>query len=460
MEIYQYSIGQLKKLINQRKVSPEELYEIFLKRIKKYNPKLNAFLTVIDKPKIDYKKRGLPLFGIPFSMKDVYVTKGVRTTASSKVLENYIPQYDATVYKKLKNAGAILIGKTNCDAWGHGSSTENSDFGPTRNPWNLKYVPGGSSGGSAAGLAANLSVFDIGEDTGGSIRLPAAFCSIVGLKVTYGLVSRYGAIAYASSLDTVGPMTRTVKDCAIVLEAIAGIKKPVTYWTSVKVPKYSQLLNKNVGALKIGIPKEYFTEGIDKEVAKQIEQAIKIFKKMGMKMVEISLPMTKYAVATYYLIATSETSSNLARYDGIRYGKARNKFGPEAKRRIILGTFTLSAGYYDAYYLKATKVRTLIKNDFNEAFKKVDVILAPTSPTPPFKIGEKIDDPLKMYLSDILTIPVNLAGLPALSIPCGLSKDKLPIGMQLIGKHFDEAKILNIGYKFEKQIGGFPIIKN
>ncbi len=460
MKIYQQSINQLRKLIKEKKISPQELYGTFLKRIKQINPKLNAFLTVIDQPEIDKSKENQPLFGIPFSMKDVYLTKGIRTTAGSKILENYIPQYDATVYRKLKAAGAILIGKTNCDAWGHGSSTENSDYGPTRNPWNLEYVPGGSSGGSAAALAANLSVFEIGEDTGGSIRLPASFCNTVGLKVTYGLVSRYGTIAYASSLDTVGPMTRTVEDCALILETIAGKDKLDTTSTNKESLRYSKKLNKSIKGLRIGIPKEYFGKGIDQQVKKKLDEVIKIFKKMGCRTISISLPRTKYAIAAYYPIATSETSSNLGRYDTVRYGNSRSDFGPEAKRRIMLGAFTLSAGYYDAYYLKATKVRTLIKEDFEKAFKKVDVIIAPTSPTPAFKIGEKVNDPLKMYLSDIFTVPINLAGVPSLSLPCGFTKNGLPIGFQIIGKHFNEDKILNVGYQYEKEIGGFKTIEN
>lgn len=455
MKLHQYSISQIKSLIKQKKVSPEEVFSHFLTRIKKINPNFNIFLTINENGKIDEKKRDAPLFGIPFSMKDTYSTKDIRTTAGAKILENYIPSYDATVYKKIKNAGGILIGKTNCDAWGHGSSTENSDFGPTKNPWNPKYVPGGSSGGSASAIATGLSCFDIGEDTGGSIRLPASFCSVVGLKVTYGRVSRYGCIAYASSLDTVGPITKSVEDCALVMETIAGKDELDATSADNKVDQYTKHLNKDISHLKIGIAEEYFSKGIDKEVKEKIEKAIETLKKMKVKIMPISLPMTKYAVATYYLIGTSETSSNLARYDGIRFGRLRKNFGPEAKRRIMLGTFALSSGYYDAYYLKATKIRTLIKEDFENAFKKVDAIITPVSPTPPFKIGELTNDPLTMYLSDILTIPINIAGLPSLAVPCGFNKNNLPIGMQIIGRWFDEKTILNIGHRYEKEIGGF-----
>lgn len=453
MNLHELSIAQLTRLLEGKKTSPEEIYTSFLTRIKEINPKINAYLTVINKPELDYSMRDKPLFGIPYSMKDTYNTKGIRTTAAAKVLDNYISPYDATAYTKLKKAGAVLIGKTNCDAWGHGSSTENSDFGPTKNPWNRDYVPGGSSGGSAASLAADLCSFSIGEDTGGSIRLPASFCSVVGLKPTYGLVSRYGCIAYASSLDTVGPMARSVEDTALVLEVLAGADSCDATTSQSKPPRYSQFLGRKIAGLKMGIPKEYFMKGMDDTVASTIAKAMKDLQKLGVEPVEISLPMTEYAISTYYLIAPSETSSNLARYDGIRFGKTRRSFGAEAKRRIMLGTFTLSHGYYDAYYKKATKVRTLIKNDFENAFKAVDFIIAPASPTPPFKLGEKVDDPLKMYLSDIYLVSVNLAGVPALSVPCGFTGNKLPISFQLIGRHFDETTLLNIGYQYEQVHG-------
>lgn len=450
MELYYKSIKELRELLDKKEISPEELYEYYLNRIRKLNPKLNAYITVLEKPSIDHSKKDQPLFGIPFSLKDTYSTKGIRTTAGSKVLDHHIASYDATVFKKLKDAGAVLIGKTNCDAWGHGVSTANSDFGMTKNPWNLEYVPGGSSGGSGAALAADLCTFSIGEDTGGSIRCPASFCSITGLKVTYGLVSRYGCIAFASSLDTVGPMGKNVKDLAEILEIISGKDQYDATTSSHPIPKYSQNLKNKIIGMKAGIPKEYFSKGVDEEVASNVERAIKIFEKLGVKMIPVSLPMTKYAIAAYYLINPSETSSNLARYDGIRYGGNRNLFGAEAKRRIMLGTFTLSAGYYDAYYKKATKIRTLIRKDFEQAFKKVDFIIGPVNPTPPFKLGEKTSNPLTAYLEDAFTAPINLAGIPSLSLPAGFSESGLPIGFQIIGKHFAEAKLLNIGYQYEK----------
>lgn len=459
MDIFNKTISELRELIRTKAISPREIFIEYKKRITKHNPSLHAFLTVIDEAVLDETRHDKPLYGIPFSMKDTYCTQGIRTTAGSKVLEKFIPHYNATVYNKLLDAGAVLIGKTNCDAWGHGSSTENSDYGPTKNPWNTEYVPGGSSGGSAASLAADMSVFDIGEDTGGSIRLPASFCNVVGLKVTYGLVSRYGCIAYASSLDTVGPFAKSVQDIAAIIDIIAGHDPYDATSIYENTPSCTKDINKDVKGLKIGIPKEYFGQGLNKEVAKAYEQSLEIYKKLGMKVVEISLPMTQYAISTYYLIAVSETSSNLSRYDSIRFGDPRSHFGSEAKRRIMLGTYTLSAGYYDAYYKKATKVRTLIKKDFIDAFEEVDAILAPVSPTAPFKIGEKATDPMQMYLSDIYTVTTNLAGVPALAVPAGFSKNNLPIGVQLIGKHFDEAKLLNIGYKYEQEYGGFNKIK-
>lgn len=448
------TISEAREGINEKKFSPQELVQAHLNQIKKHNSKLNALLTVVDNPKIDPTKKDQPLYGIPFTMKDVYMTKGIKTTASSKVLENHVAGYNATVYQRLIDAGAVLVGKSNCDAWGHGASTENSHFGPTKNPWNSDYVPGGSSGGSGTSLAANFSIFDIGEDTGGSIRLPASFCSVVGLKVTYGLVSRYGSIAYASSLDTVGPMAKSVEDCALVLEIIAGNDPLDATSTKKRLPEYSKHLDGDISGLKIGLPREYFGEGLDNKVKEKIDKAVVKLTKIGCEFSKISLPMTKYAVATYYLIATSETSSNLARYDGIRYGSDRSAFGAEAKRRIMLGTFTLSAGYYDDYYLKATKMRTLIKKDFDQAFENIDLILAPTYPSLPFKLGEKVDDPLQMYLSDVFTIPVNLAGIPSLAVPCGFSEG-LPVGMQIIGPAYSEAKLFNFGHQYEQAVGGF-----
>lgn len=442
-----------------KKFSSLELTKACLERIKSLNPKINAYLTVCEKEALEGAKKAdnlasqgetLQLQGVPFSMKDVYSTKGIKTTAGSKVLENYIPPYNATVYQKLLDSGAILLGKTNCDAWGHGASTENSDFGAVKNPWNLEYVAGGSSGGSAAALAADMAIFEIGEDTGGSIRMPSSFCSTVGLKVSYGRVSRYGAIAYASSLDSMGPMGKSVEDVAILLSIIAGNDKKDATSSPKPVLDYAAGLKKSIKGLKIGLPKEFFSRGLDKEVKEAIEKAIKVLKEQGAEIVEISIPSTEYGIATYYIIAPSETSSNLARYDGIRFGNDRSAFGDEAKRRIMLGTYALSSGYYDEYYLKAQKVRTLVKQDFEKAFAKCDVILAPVSPTPPFKIGEKVDDPLSMYLVDVYNVLVNLAGVPSLALPCGFSSDGLPIGMQIIGPQFSESLILNVGYQYEQ----------
>lgn len=453
--------------LREKKFSSLELTKTCLAKVDALNGELNAFLTVCEKEALNLAKKAdellskgedRPLLGIPFSMKDVYSTYGIRTTAGSKVLENYIPPYNATVYQKLLDAGAVLIGKTNCDAWGHGTTTENSAYGPTKNPWNLQYVAGGSSGGSAAALASDMTFFDIGEDTGGSIRLPASFCSTVGLKVTYGRVSRFGAIAYASSLDSMGPMGKNVADVARVLSVIAGQDPKDATSSPQKVEDYFGVLNRDIKNLRIGMPKEFFGQGLNPQVKQAIEQAVKVLEGKGAKVVEVSIPNTEYGIATYYIIAPSETSSNLARYDGIRFGNSRETFGDEAKRRIMLGTYALSTGYYDEYYLKAQKVRSLIKNDFEKAFKECDVIFSPVSPTPPFKIGEKVDDPLQMYLVDAYNVLVNLAGVPALALPCGFSKNpstssgssSLPIGMQIIGPQFSESLILNVGYQYER----------
>ena len=465
MKLNQLTIKQAQEGLTKKKFSSLELTKACLNRIKQVDKKIKAFITVAEEEAIKTAKKAdqllaqnnkdvfkeKSLLGIPFSMKEPYCTKDVRTTASSNVLKDYVPTYNATVAKKLLDDGAILLGKENCDAWGHGSSTENSDFGPTRNPWNIKYVPGGSSGGPAAAITSGMSLFSIGEDTGGSIRLPACFCNIVGLKPTYGRVSRYGTIAYASSLDTVGPMAKTIEGIAIILNIIAG-KDPFDATSSLKtVPNYFSLLKKKLRGMKIGLPKEFFEKGIEPEVKRAVLSAVKKIQKLGVKFEEVSLPSTKYAIATYYLVATSETSSNLARYDGMRYGFSRSRFGAEAKRRIMLGTYALSAGYYDAYYLKGMQMRTLIKKEFNEVFKKVDCLITPVSPTPPFKLGEKVDDPLTMYLSDILTVTANLAGVPALALPCGFTKDNLPIGMQIIGPQFSEDLLLRVGYAYEQE---------
>ena len=405
-----------------------------------------------------------PLGGVPIAIKDVMVTRGIRTTAGSKILGNYVPPYDCTAVSRLEQAGAIILGKLNCDEFAMGSSNENSAWGPVRNPRDLSRVPGGSSGGSAASVAAGTAVAALGSDTGGSIRQPAAFCGVVGLMPTYGRVSRYGLIAFGSSLDHIGPLTKSAKDAAIVLHHMAGRDPMDTTSVELPVPDYEQEIGKPVRGLRVGVPKEYFPAEMDAEVRSAVEEAIKLLAATGCEVKPISLPHSQYAIPTYYVIATAEASSNLARYDGVRYGyrspKAKNLsemyrlsrdegFGPEVKRRIMLGTYALSAGYYDAYYLKAQKVRTLIAQDFLNAFKEVDVIVTPTTPTPAFKLGEKSDDPLAMYLADIFTVTASLAGIPGISIPCGNSKDGLPIGMQILGRHFEEGAILRLAHTFE-----------
>jgi len=483
MKLNQLTIKQAQEGLRNKKFSSVELTKACLEQIKKHNPSLNAFITVREDSALHEAKKAdqqfsnlttsnvtdaieqsyniLPLLGIPIALKDLFSTKGIKTTAGSKVLENYIPPYDATVVKKLKNAGAIIVGKTNLDAWGHGSSGENSDFGPTKNPWNTEYVPGGSSSGSAAALASDMCIASTGTDTGGSLRLPASFCSVVGLKPTYGRVSRYGIIAMASSLDSIGHFTKTVEDSAILLNVTAGHDEfDATTTPGVDAQNYTKNLNNGVKGIKIGVPKEYVAKGIDRNVQTRFKQALKVLEELGTIINEVSLPHTKYGNAAYYIIQPSEVSSNLEKYDGIRYGYGREKFGDEAKLRIMLGTFTLSAGYYDAYYKKAMQVRTLIKNDFDEVFKKVDAIITPVSPTPPWKIGEKIKDPLKMYLSDIFTVTANLAGIPGLSLPIGFV-DGLPVGMQILGPQFSEELLFQIGYAFEQETNWYkmkPII--
>lgn len=462
-------VQALEKLRNQE-FSSVELTKYYLNRIKALDSKLNAFITIAEKEALEMAKDAdkkiangeiLPLLGIPIALKDLFLTKGIRTTAASKVLENYIPQYDGTAVTLLKNAGAVFLGKTNCDAWAHGSSGENSDFGATKNPYNLEYIPGGSSSGSPASVAADLALMATGTDTGGSIRLPASFCNVVGLKPTYGRVSRYGVIAMASSLDSIGHFTKTIEDAAIILGVTAGNDPYDATTPLTPVPNYINNLKNGVKGMKIGVPKEYFIEGLDPEVKRLTEKALKFYEDQGAKIVEISLPHTEYAISVYYIIQTAEVSSNLARYDGIRYGRDRTYFGDEAKRRIMLGTYVLSSGYYDAYYKKAMQVRTLLKKDFDEAFKKVDVIITPASPTPPWKLGEKTSDPLSMYLSDVFTAHANLVGVPGLSVPIGFvsmknevnaldSTNKLPIGMQILGPHFSEDLLFRVGYTFEE----------
>jgi aspartyl-tRNA(Asn)/glutamyl-tRNA(Gln) amidotransferase subunit A len=409
-----------------------------------------------------------PLAGVPVVIKDVMSTRGVRTTAGSKILEKYVPPYDCTAVRRLESAGAVVLGKMNCDEFAMGSSNENSGYGPVRNPRDLTRVPGGSSGGSAAAVAADMAVFTLGSDTGGSIRQPASFCGVVGLMPTYGRVSRYGLIAFASSLDHIGPLTKSVKDAATVLRTIAGRDAMDSTSAEVPVPDYVAELEKPVRGLKIGVAKEYFGEGLDDEVRNAVEGAIEKLKGVGCQVVPVSLPHTPYAIPTYYLIATAEASSNLARYDGVRYSqrargvrtlsemyrRSRDEgFGAEVKRRIMLGTYALSAGYYDAYYLKAQKVRTLLTRDFDDAFQKVDAIVTPTSPTAAFRLGEKSNDPLAMYLADIYTVTADLAGIPGISIPCGETSEKLPIGLQILGKHFDEATILRVAHAYEQAAG-------
>ncbi len=445
-----------------------------LRRIDAAEDSLNALVTVTAKEALveakashdryAEKKPLSALDGSVSTIKDIFCTAGIRTTASSKMLEDYVPPYDATVVRKLRNAGVVIVGKNNCDAWAHGASTENSDFGVTPNPYHLDRVSGGSSGGSAAAVAAGECDFSIGSDTGGSIRQPAGFCGVVGLKPTYGRVSRYGVIAMASSLDCVGPIAKTVKGVADVMEVIAGVDPKDSTTVDIPVPEYSKLLDVSLKGKKIGWAKEFYEFDLNPEIKQAMDKARETFESLGAEFVDVSLPNLKHGVPVYYLIQPAEVSSNLGRYDGVKYGysaddsedliehyfKSRSQgFGAEAKRRIMLGTFVLSAGYYDAYYLKAMKVRTLIKKDFDKALEKVDSILSPVSPTTAFKIGEKTGDPLEMYLADIYTAAINLAGNPSLSLPCGFDSNKLPIGMQLIGKFFDEATLLNFGHQYE-----------
>jgi len=462
-------------LIKKKKITAYEVMQDIFSQIDKVDNLIKAFLVINREEalkqakEIDVKvKNGdelPPLAGVAVAIKDIIATQGTETTCGSKILKGFIPPYNATVINRLKEAGAIIIGKTNMDEFAMGSSTENSAFGPTHNPWDLERVPGGSSGGSAAAVAANETFVALGTDTGGSIRQPASFCGMVGLKPTYGRVSRYGLVAYASSLDQIGPITKDVTDCALLMKVIGGHDNMDSTSLNLEVPDYLKSCQVGIKDLKIGVPKEYFIEGIDPEVKDALDKALKIFEKLGAKIEEASLPHTEYSLPTYYLIATAEASSNLARYDGVQYGYRaedyedlssmyqRNRsegFGREVKRRIMLGTYALSSGYYDAYYLKAQKVRTLIKEDFDKAFSKYDILVTPTSPTPAFKLKEKVLDPLTMYLSDIYTVPINLAGIPAISLNCGYSKSNLPIGLQIIGKHFNEGTILRAAYNFEK----------
>jgi aspartyl-tRNA(Asn)/glutamyl-tRNA(Gln) amidotransferase subunit A len=473
LNLNQFTIETVRTAVQERRISATELTEAYYTRIHSHDPKLGAFLTLSKEralakaAEIDRRAENgeelPPMGGVPVAIKDVMVTRGLRTTAGSKILENYVPPYDCTAVARLQEAGAIIVGKTNCDEFAMGSSNENSAWKPVHNPRDLSRVPGGSSGGSAAAVAADMAVAALGSDTGGSIRQPASFCGVVGLMPTYGRVSRYGLIAFASSLDHIGPLTKTVKDAATVLRTIAGRDPMDSTSADVPVPDYVSELEKPLPGLKIGVAKEYLGGGLHAEVRVAVEAAIQKLAELGCETVEVSLPHTKYAIPTYYIIATAEASANLARYDGLRYGyrsanvrtlsemyrRSRDEgFGPEVKRRIMLGTYVLSAGYYEAYYLKAQKVRTLLTQDFEEAFRKVDVIVTPTSPTPAFKLGEKVDDPLSMYLADIYTVTADLAGIPGISIPCGETKERLPIGMQILGRHFDEATVLRVAHAF------------
>ncbi len=477
MEIIDLTVHELQEKLKSKEITVEEITKAYVDRIKEKEGDVQAFVNTLTDEALEQSKAIQKdiedgkitgdFAGIPIGIKDNMCTKGVKTTCSSKMLENFVAPYNATVVEKLNNEYLIDLGKLNMDEFAMGASTEYSAFKKTRNPWNLNTVPGGSSGGSAAAVAAGMVPWALGSDTGGSIRQPAAFCGVVGLKPTYGLVSRYGLVAFASSLDQIGPITKDVTDSAMLLNLIAGHDEKDT--TSENVPKkdYTKALKNDVKGLKIGIPKQYYGEGINSEVKEKLEEAIETYKKLGATVEEFSLDIADYALATYYIIACAEASSNLGRFDGIRYGyrttnytnlkdiyrNSRSEgFGPEVKRRIILGTYVLSSGYYDAYYKKAQQVRTLVKKEFDEAFKKYDVLLTPTSPTVAFEIGTKSSNPLEMYLADICTVPVNIAGLPGISVPCGVDSNGMPIGMQLIGNRFEEEKILNAAYTFEQEI--------
>ena len=468
----QYTIHEASRLLKDKQLSSVELTKACLKRIRQVEPSVRALVTVTDESALEQAKKadeliargdGGPLTGIPIVIKDNMCTRGIRTTCSSKMLENFVPPYDATVVERVNASNMVTVGKSNMDEFAMGSSTEHSALFVTCNPWDVSRVPGGSSGGSAVAVAAGETVCALGSDTGGSIRQPAGFCSVVGMKPTYGRVSRYGLVAFASSLDQIGPLTQDVTDCALLLNAIAGADSRDSTSVPQPVPDYTQCLEADLRGMRLGVPKEYFVEGMQPEVAAAIQAAISKLEELGAGVEEVSLPHTPYALAAYYIIAPSEASANLARYDGVKYGfsyeadsmwesmeKTReNGFGAEVKRRIMLGTYALSAGYYDAWYLKAQRVRTLIRREFDEVFEKYDALVTPTSPTVPFKIGEKVDDPLQMYLSDVCTLPINIAGVPGISVPAGFA-DGLPIGMQIIGKPFGEETILRVAYAYEQ----------
>ena len=478
-EINQLSIKQLHNGLKRKEFSVREVAGAFLDRISEIDGRVRAFITVKpervlkDAEELDRKLTAGELSmgfltGIPLALKDNIVTAGTRTTAGSRILEAYVPPYSATVTTRLQHAGALILGKTNCDEFAMGSSTENSAYFPTRNPWDLDRVPGGSSGGSAAAVAAAEVPAALGSDTGGSIRQPAAFCGVVGLKPTYGRVSRYGLIAFASSLDQIGPLARTTTDAAMLLQAIAGHDASDSTSSSKGVDNYLVEIGRDVKGLRLGIPKEWFGSGLDRTVESSVRSAISRLERLGCSIIEVSLPNTEYAISTYYIIAPAEASSNLARYDAVKYGyrvpnpkdledmykRSRSEgFGAEVKRRIMIGTYVLSSGYYDAYFLKASKVRTLIAQDYSKAFEKVDLLVGPTTPSLPFKLGEKTGDPLEMYLSDVYTVTANLAGIPALSLPCAITDDNLPVGLQLLGPHFQEGLLLRVGHALEQELG-------
>ncbi|BEU87590.1 Asp-tRNA(Asn)/Glu-tRNA(Gln) amidotransferase subunit GatA [Selenomonas sp. TAMA-11512] len=474
MRLYEKTAHELHALLEKKEITASELTADVLARLEETEKDVEAYLTVAAEEaraaakQVDERiARGEAiafLEGIPGAIKDNICTKGLKTTCASKILEEFVPPYNATVMDKLQGENPVILGKVNLDEFAMGGSTENSGIHPTRNPWNRDYVPGGSSGGSAAAVAAGSAIWALGSDTGGSIRQPASFCGVVGIKPTYGRVSRYGLVAYASSLDQIGPVARDVEDAARLLQVIAGHDEMDSTSSKAPVPDYSEALQQDIKGLKIGIPKEYFVNGMDREVEASVRAAMDTYKSLGAEVVEIRLPHTEYAISTYYLIASAEAATNLQRYDGVSYGarvegedlvdmmtKTRSqKFGKEVQRRIMMGNYALSAGYYDAYYLKALKVRTLIQKDFTDAFEKVDVIAAPIAPTPAFKIGELASDPLKMYLQDVFTVPLNLSGLPGIAVPCGKSASGLPIGFQLIGKALDEASIIKAAYAYEQ----------
>jgi len=477
MGLNELTIHELQDKIKKKEVSAGEIVDDVFKRIDAVDGKVHSYITLMRESAYEAAESAdrdirvgkiNALTGIPVALKDIMCTGGVRTTCGSRILHNFIPPYDATVVKKLREAGAVFVGKANMDEFAMGSSTETSWFGVTRNPWDLERIPGGSSGGSASAVAADECIAAMGSDTGGSIRQPAALCGVVGLKPTYGRVSRFGLIAFASSLDQIGPFTKDVEDCAIMMNVIAGYDPMESTSVPMEMPDYLSFIGKDIRGWTMGIPKEYFIEGIDPEVEGAVRKAIAVLEGQGAKCVDISLPHTEYCLAVYYVIAPAEASSNLARYDGVKYGyrsadgrdllemykMTRSEgFGAEVKRRIMIGTYALSSGYYDAYYKKASQVRTLIKRDFQEAFKSCDVIITPTSPTPAFRIGEKTDDPLQMYLSDIFTISTNLAGIPGISVPCGYTKSGLPIGVQFLAGHFEEGKLLQVAHAYEKHSG-------